>query len=121
MKRALKAIMYFLGYCLYFLFTMKARDRYFMGKEKGMRCIDSYDSSNFIYGSSTTYVFDKTKMPVREYTTWREFWQIRGYGRESRHVCTFDPKNVSKLHMDPKCVKCGKLLSMCNSENNQQS
>lgn len=81
MKRALKAIYYFLGYCIYFLITMNERERYMKGKAKGMRCIDSYDSSRFFYGSATTYVYDKTKKPERTFTSWREFWGARGYGR----------------------------------------
>jgi hypothetical protein len=114
--KALKAIYYFLGYCLYFLITMEARNRYMEGKAKGMQCIDSYDSSRFIYGSSTTYVFDKTKEPVRDFTTWGEFWQLRGYGRESKHECMFNREDVANLGIDPKCYKCGKMLSECNSE-----
>lgn len=81
MKKILMTVPYFFLWIFYFFLTMKERNEYIIGKSKGMHCTNSYDSSRFIYGSATTYEFDKNKKPERNYITWTEFWRNRGYGK----------------------------------------
>lgn len=72
-------IPYFLLWLIYVLITMKQRDEYLTGLSKGMHVEESKDDSWLIKGSATIYTFNPNKKPVRNYTTWREFWQARGY------------------------------------------
>lgn len=78
-SKILIAIPYFLLWCIYLLISLEKRTEYMMAKEKGCKCIGSKDTSWFIPGSETTYYFDPSKKPKREYITWREFWEYRGY------------------------------------------
>lgn len=77
-KKVLLVIPYFLLWILYVLLTMKRRLHYMAGEEKGMKCFGSRDSG-FIPYTQTTYYFDPTKKPERDYLTWKEFWKARGY------------------------------------------
>ena len=52
---------------------------YMRAEEKGMDCVGSEDVSWFIPGSTIEYYFDPNKKPVRNYITWKEFWNKRGY------------------------------------------
>lgn len=75
MKKSLLLIPYFLLWILYLLITINKRNEYMMAKSKGYKCIGSKDTSLFIPGSETTYYFDPSKKPEREYLTWKEFWK----------------------------------------------
>ncbi len=79
MTRVLMTIPYFFLWVIYVFLTMEERTKYTMEQEKGMKCIGSKDTSWFIRGSETTYYFDPNKKPERNYITWREFWNQRGY------------------------------------------
>lgn len=63
----------------YFLLTMEKRCEYLMAESKGMKCTGSKDTGFFFPGSETTFYFDPTQKPQREYVTWKEFWKIKGY------------------------------------------
>lgn len=64
-----------LRWLLYLLLTFKDRERYMMGKAKGMQCTDSHDSSKLVYGSSRTYIYDPNTKPFRTYLTRKEFYE----------------------------------------------
>lgn len=81
MKKTLMIAPYFLLWCLYFLMTLKQRGEYLKSLEKGYKCVDSYDSSQFVPGSYMTYHYDRSRKPERDYDTWKEFWSKRGYGK----------------------------------------
>jgi len=68
--KILMGVLYFLLWIFYFLITLDARGRYMRGRSVGKHC---YAQSNGL--TSTTYYFDSTKQPQREYLTWKEFWQ----------------------------------------------
>ncbi len=78
-KKTLMVIPYFLLYILYVLITMDKRNEYMVSERKGIKCIGSKDTSMFIYGSETTYYFNPNEKPSRDYITWREFWEQKGY------------------------------------------
>jgi len=63
----------------YFLLTTEERNQYMMAKSKGYKRTGSKDTSLFLYGYETTYYFDPSKPPKRDYLTWKEFWKARGY------------------------------------------
>ncbi len=79
MKKLLMTIPYFLLWIFYVLLTMEKRTQYMMAKEKGMKCTGSKDTSWLIPGSEMTYYFDPRKKPERDYITWKQFWNQRGY------------------------------------------
>lgn len=78
-KKILMAIPYFLLWILYVNLTLKKRNEYMESEKRGMKCIGSKDTSLLIPGFETTYYFDKTEKPQRDYITWKEFWKARGY------------------------------------------
>lgn len=77
--KILMAVPYFLLWILYFFITIEERNRYSIGKMKGIDCIVSKDVSKFLYGTTTEYIFDPNSKPQRRYTTWKEFWKLKGY------------------------------------------
>lgn len=83
MKKVLLSIPYFLLWIIYFILTAEKRTEYMLAQEKGCKCVGPKDTSLLIPGSETTYYFDRTKPPVREYITWKEFWTARGYYKQS--------------------------------------
>ncbi len=72
-------IPYFLLWVLYLLITVNKRSEYFHAKRRGHKCIGSKDTSMLIYGSERTYYFDPNQEPEREYVTWKEYWNDKGY------------------------------------------
>ncbi len=78
-KKILMATPYFLLWIFYFFFTLEERNEYMMAKSKGCKCIGSEDTSFLVPGSERTYYFSPTEKPQREYLTWKEFWEKRGY------------------------------------------
>jgi hypothetical protein len=78
MKKKLLIVPYFLLWILYFLFTIEQRNEYLISLNKGKKCVGSKDTSMFLYGSERTYYFSNEK-PNRDYLTWKEFWQSKGY------------------------------------------
>ena len=78
-KSILKTIGYFFQYILYVILTMEKRNDYLQGQNKGMHVEKSWDSSNILPGSYTTYRYNPNKKPERDYLTWKEFWKTREY------------------------------------------
>lgn len=78
-KKILMVFPYFLLWLLYYFLTIEKRNEYLISESKGYKCIGSKDTSWVIPGSETTYYFDRTQKPEREYITWKEFWKRRGY------------------------------------------
>lgn len=84
MKKKLMTIPYLFLWIFYFFLTTKERTEYMMAEEKGMGCIGSHDDSFLIPGNTTKYYFDPNSKPERHYSTWKEFWQMRGYYNNSK-------------------------------------
>jgi len=78
-RKSLMAIPYFLLWVLYVMLTLKNRNEYMMSEQRGYKCTGSKDTSRFMYGSVTTFYYDPTKKPERDYITWKQFWNARGY------------------------------------------
>ncbi len=70
----IKAIPSFLLWLFYVLITANDRARYTAGVHRGLHCHKMTTHMN-----STTYHFLPGTKPYREYITWREFWQQRGF------------------------------------------
>lgn len=83
-KKTLMTIPLFLLWILYFIITLDERNRYLMGQSRGCHCYQSKDVSRFIYGSVTEYSYYRNIPPIREYTSWRQWWKNRGYYNESK-------------------------------------
>lgn len=71
-------IPYFFLWVLYYLLTMDDRIGYDLSLEKNARYKGSRDTGWFP-GSEKTYYFDPNEKPYRDFLTWSEFWQQRGY------------------------------------------
>lgn len=78
MKKTLMSIPYFCLWVIYWSLTTEARNRYAMGKMRGMHCYASKDVG-MLPGATTEYYYDPSSEPVREYMTWKEFWTEKGY------------------------------------------
>ena len=78
-KKILLLVPYFLVWIFYWFLTLDERNEYIVAKSKNMYCNKSYDSSWLVPGCTTTYEFDPNRKPERNYITWKQFWQRRGY------------------------------------------
>lgn len=58
-----KVCNFYLGYFFYFLITVDERINYLQAVQRG-------------YGSTRKYYFDKTKLPTRHYSTFKEYRKI---------------------------------------------
>lgn len=63
-KFLLKSLLWLFYVCI----TLNARNRYLAGSSRGYQCTDVTGN-----GFTDTYTYDRTKEPVREYLTWKEF------------------------------------------------
>lgn len=70
----IKAFPQFLLWIFYVIITADARSRYTAGVYKGHHC---YKMETYM--NSTVYHYDRNTKPYREYITWKEFWQQRGF------------------------------------------
>lgn len=65
---------WFIVWILVLIFQGNARNRYIIGKSKGYHC---YAQDTYL--NSTVYHFDPHTKPYKEYCTWNEYWEARGY------------------------------------------
>lgn len=72
MKKIFFRVYYFIGWCLYFLFTLENRNNYDYGVAKGM-AVES--SKTDLFG--TSYRLNPNRKPTRNFLTWKEFWSSR--------------------------------------------
>lgn len=77
MKKILMIIPYFLLWIFYFFLTQNERLRYLHGKIKGKHCIKIEVISHIpCHVTEFTYL---NKPPEKEYLTWKQFWNNKGY------------------------------------------
>lgn len=76
MKHFFKVCGFYLGYFFYFLITVDERINYLQAVQRGYDCFHSKDDSYLVYGSARMYYFDKTKLPTRHYSTFKEYRKI---------------------------------------------
>ena len=73
MKNLGHKILFYLKYTLYFMVTVQDRDNYHRAEMKGYHCTGSRDDSYILYGSARLYTFDPTKLPTKNYLTFKQY------------------------------------------------
>lgn len=78
-KKVLLAAPLFLLWIFYLFITIREREEYLISKEKGYKCTGSTDHYLAGQRTATTYQFDPTQKPEKQFGTWKQFWTSFGY------------------------------------------
>lgn len=75
-KNALRWIVNHIAWLLYFRATAYRRIAYEQGLQRGMRCIDVKEAPAYAW---TTYIYDRSQKPVKDFLSYREFMEARNF------------------------------------------